>query len=271
MALKISQAQADIDVDLAAIANLSSAGVINRVSEGVASVLPVGSVGASVLGSQTIAQAQDLLGVGSTLPLFFSDNYTKLNTSIKTGGLKTDERWLFVPVFIDNYTRIVISRGYNDDSFGYGAISATLEVCTGAWGSSGSGAFARIQKINEFGWLGAFVGATNHLLREVRLLESSSSEVAYSGLWLRVMGDRTYKISGCSAQPTDYATYQPTPPFGTPLSVIMGAGRGSWTRAQPDYNGPSLGDELDPIVRSPNGSRWRISVSDSGVISAIAA
>lgn len=253
------------DPDLIAISGLSGAGVINRLGEGSASILAVGSTGSQLLSSGDAIGAQNILQLGENIPIILSDNYTKFNTSIKTGGLKTEERWLFLPIFSDNYTRIVLSRGYNDDSYGYGSLSVVIEVSSGVWGSSGEGAFLRIQKINEYGWPGAFVGATSHLLREVRVLESSGAEVSYSGLWLKVMGDRTYKISGCAGLPSQHSSYIPT--IGSPLAIVTAMGMGTWARIKGNYYAVSNGEEIDPVVVSPNGSRWRIKVDNTGNIS----
>lgn len=171
-----------------------------------------------------------------------TDNYVKGNYSITTGGTSTDERWIFIPVYTDNYTRITISRGYNDNSYAFGALSAVIKCTVGAWGSSGGGSYLNVLKANEFAWTGAFAGATAHLLREVRLLESSGAEVAYSGLWIRVMGARTYKIAGSPGQPIEYASYVPT--IGSLLAVLTPPGAQDIHRGQSNFESPYRGVDL---------------------------
>ncbi|MFK5283352.1 hypothetical protein ACI3PL_27640, partial [Lacticaseibacillus paracasei] len=82
--------------------------------------------------------------------------YLKQNYSIKTGGSKTDERLLFIPVAYDIYNRINISRAFSDDSFGSGALSMLIEAVTGVWFSSAGGAYLRVLKANEYSYTAAF-------------------------------------------------------------------------------------------------------------------
>jgi hypothetical protein len=230
--------------------------------QGAAGVLPAeSSIGAALRTAVDAAAGRGAIGCDPA-----SDNYAKSNHSIKTGDVNTSERWLFVPTSYDNYTRIVISRGFNDDSYGYGVLSAVISVSVGAWGSGGGGAALTIEKYGDFGWVGAFPGATNHLMREVRLVEGTSSEVGFSGLWLKLMGDRTYKIAGAAGAPVEYAAFQPTAGLSTIRSLQTPRGRGVIRATYSDYNGPDFGYEAEFVLRSPNGTRYRINVDNSGTI-----
>ena len=260
-----------LDSDLTAIAALTTSGLVERTGAGTATTRSLGATGASLLGAADTAAAQLALGLNAPQNQFYRDNYNTGTISLKTGGTKTDERWIYIPVYLDNYTRIVISRGFSDDSFGYGALSAVIECSVGVWGSSGGGSAVRIQKVNEYAWPGAFTGATNHLLREVRLLESYGSEVNYSGLWLRVMGDRTYKIAGYwpnwNIPPQEFSSYVPTLAYAR-LDVLTPAGFGVWQRSAANYYAGFNGYELlKPIVTSPNGTRYYLNVDNSGNLS----
>jgi hypothetical protein len=245
---------------------LSTAGLL-QLPAGAGSVPTIATetaVGAGVRTAATKAAARTAIDAE-----VLSDNYVKQNFSLTTTGAVTDERWIFIPVFYGNYNRIVISRSYSDDFTAGGELSAVIEASVGIWGSSGLGAYVKIQKINEYSFVGAFAGATAHLLRELRLFEGANAEASFSGIWIKVIGGgRTYKFSGASGQPAEYTTFQPT--AAAAISLTLPAGTGSISRAVANYYNTPFGDQIDAVLLSPNGSRWRVNVSNTGVLSTTA-
>jgi hypothetical protein len=243
---------------------LSTAGLLQLPagSNSVPVVATETTIGAAVRAAANEAALRAIVNCDPT-----ADNYTKLNASITTGGTNTSERWVHIPTSTDNYTRIVVSRSFSDDAFGYGSLSCVISVSNGVWGSAGGGVAITIEKFGDFGWTGAFAGATNHLLREVRLVEGTSTESALSGVWLKLMGARTYKIAGAAGTPAEYATFQPTAGLSTINTFATPRGRGMIYATSPDYNGADFGYEVPLVLRSPNGTRYRVNVDNAGSLS----
>jgi hypothetical protein len=147
----------------------------------------------------------------SSTELYGYGQYTYHDLTV--GGSQSDLRWIKIPYQDGSPIRFTVFRHTHENGAWSGQLAATISTTIGNWGSLSGNTFIRVEKA-EF---------PAHLLRRVISCECQGG--GESGIYLQVLGGRTYHFYGLPDTPTDFGPSDPSCPNGSrDLSLSQGSG-----------------------------------------------
>jgi hypothetical protein len=133
------------------------------------------------------------------------------------GGGTGELRWIKIPYYEGPPARFTMFRAVHEDGSWLGELAATVSTTIGNYGSLAGNTFIRVEKAES--------PYQPHMLRQVVACEYPGPDGC--GIYLQVLGGRTYHFFGLPAAPSDVGPADPACPSGSRW-LAVGSGPGVW-------------------------------------------